>query len=38
MLLAVCAIVIAYAVVTILVPAAVHAAVPDVVRSVLRLI
>jgi len=37
MLLAVPAIVIAYVLVTIVVPAIVHAAVPEVVRSVLRL-
>ncbi len=38
MLLAVPAIVIAYVLVTMVVPAIVHAAVPEVVRSVLRLI
>ena len=38
MLLAVPAIVIAYALVTMVVPAIVHAAVPEVVRTVLRLI
>jgi hypothetical protein len=38
MLLAVPAIVIAYVIVTIVLPAVVHAAVPEVVRSVLRLI
>jgi hypothetical protein len=38
MLLAVPAIVIAYLIVTIVLPAVVHAAVPEVVRSVLRLI
>ena len=38
MLLALPAIVIAYLIVTIVVPAAVHAAVPEVVRSVLKLI
>jgi hypothetical protein len=37
MLLAVPAIIIAYMLVTIVVPAIVHAAVPDVVREVLRL-
>ena len=37
MLLAVPAVVIAYMIVTIVVPAVVHAAVPDVVRSVLSL-
>jgi hypothetical protein len=38
MLLAVPAIVIAYAIVTIVVPAVVHAVVPEVVRSVLQLL
>jgi hypothetical protein len=38
MLLAVPVLVIAYMIVTIVVPAVVHAAVPDVVRSVLNLI
>jgi hypothetical protein len=38
MLLAVPAIVIVYALVTIVVPAVVHAAVPEVVREVLRLL
>jgi hypothetical protein len=38
MLLAVPAVVIAYMIVTIVIPAVVHAAVPEVVRSVLRLI
>ena len=37
MLLAVPAVVIAYMIVTIVVPAVVHAAVPDVVRQVLKL-
>jgi hypothetical protein len=37
-LLAVPVIAIAYALVTIVVPAVIHAAIPDVVRSVLRLI
>ncbi len=38
MLLAVPAVAIAYVIVTMVVPAVVHAAVPEVVRSVLRLI
>jgi hypothetical protein len=38
MLLAVPAIVVAYMIVTVVVPAVVHAAVPDVVRSVLKLL